>query len=140
MQATIRDVTIRESLAIVRLDGFEPEKEYGIDEETGARVELDGPIDLPGDANWLCEQYGMAADLQAVTGILWADYEGGSDHPWAFAALVDGGEAADLEGFAREAGYAILGVETIAEPANFGDGNGTVEILKHRDGWVVMES
>lgn len=123
------DLKVRESLTIVSVNGFEPKDDSP-----------DGAVDLPGDANWLCEQYGMAEDCQGESGILWTDYDGGSDYPWAFDVLIDTSESVSFENFAASRGYEILKDHDVNEPRNFGDGNGTVEILKHRNGWVVLES
>lgn len=116
------------SLSIVRIDGFEPAKDDS------------GPVDRPGDANWFCGQYGMAPDDSgpADSGILWTDYDYES---WRFAILIDTDELDSLKAFAESAGYDIDKVVEVAEPCNFGDGHaGTVEILKHRDGWIVIEA
>jgi hypothetical protein len=120
---TMNDLRVFGGLAVVTITGFESE-----DDGTG-------PVDLPGSANWLCEGYGMAGDDLDGPGILWTDY---ARHGWTFAVLIDADEAEALATFAREAGYAVDQVEPIAGPTNFGDGAGTVEVLKHRDGWVLL--
>jgi hypothetical protein len=71
-------------------------------------------------------------------GILWTDYDSACDEPWRFSVLLDADESDELQDFAREAGYEILSVEPVTEPTNYGDGGGTCEILKHRDGWVIL--
>jgi hypothetical protein len=119
---TMNDLRVFEGLAVVTITGFEPE-----DDGTG-------PVDLPGSANWLCGQYGMAGEDLHTPGILWTSY----DSSWTFAALIDADEAEALATTAREAGYAVDKVEPIAGPTVFGDGAGTVEVLKHRNGWVLL--
>jgi hypothetical protein len=125
---TIRktDLTIHDGLAIVELDGFSTPAES----EEGW-----GSIDPPGSANYLCEAYGMADDDQ-TTGILWTDYD--YNQTWRFSVLIDASEVEDLTSTAQDAGYEVIRVDEITEPTRYGDGNGTVEILKHRDGWVVI--
>ena len=126
--ATKNEITVIESLSVVRVQGFEVSKSE----------EIEGMVDQPGSANAFCEEFGMAAldeDSLAGPGILWTDYDG-SD--WEFAVLISTEEVDALKAIAEETGYEILSVKEITEPTNFGDGGGTVEILKHRDGWVVL--
>lgn len=121
-------VRVFDSLSIVMIEGYTP---------TGPDAHNGGPVDRPGDANWLLESYGMA-DLgeSDPEGILWQDYDYDG---WKFAVLIDTAEVDAFRSTAEEAGYDILSVEEITEPTNFGDcGAGAVEILKHRDGWVVL--
>lgn len=140
MSIRIRDLTIHEGLSIVKLDGFEPEPDIAVDPETGEEWDATA-IDPPGSANWLCEQYGMSGDDYAGPGILRSDYDGWKGGPRDFTLLVTSDEAEALATFAREAGYYVSSIEAIAEPTNFGDSHeGTVEILKHRDGWVILEN
>ena len=131
--ATMRDVKVHEGLMIVKLDGFK-EAEEG--EEGYER----GGVDLPGSANWLCDAYGMSGDDYTGPGILYSDYDSAADEPWAFSVLVTSDESEALAKFARDAGYSIESVDEVDEPTVFGDGSGTVEILKHRDGWVILEN
>jgi hypothetical protein len=137
MTATIRGMRVYPSLSVVYLTGFEPETEV-ID---GYKVPVDGDmIDPPGSANWLCERWGQTdspGDHDADA-ILWTDYQVGGD--WDFSALIATENADALADFAREAGYTVGRIDPITEPTNYGDGNGTVEILKHRDGWVILEN
>ena len=125
----IHDLKVFKGLVIVALDGFEGEPEY------------DGQVDEPGSANWLCERFGMADlddDKDEISGILWTDYD--LDGDWRFSVLIDAAEADDFEVAAEDAGYTAASIELVTEPTNFGDGGGTVEILKHRNGWVVLEA
>jgi hypothetical protein len=128
MGTRMRDLTIFESLAIVTITGFESEPSEA--------------IDPPGTANWLCEGYGMAndsGDSPQPPGILWTDYDAPSDEPWRFSVLVDGAEAEAVKKIAEEAGYYVDGIEVVSSPAVYGDGHaGMIEILKHRDGWVIL--
>lgn len=129
MPTTKKDLTVFDGLAVVTLDGFEGEPRYA------------GDTDPLGSANCFCETYGMAAgeagEGEGGPGILWTDYDLNGD--WAFSVLIAADEVDALTGCAREAGYSVVSVEPIAEPTHYGDGHtGTVEILKHRDGWVVL--
>lgn len=136
MSIRISDLTIHEGLSVVTVDGFEPEKEYATD-ENGVRYEVTSSLDLPGSANWLCDAYDMSEDDRSGPGILWTDYDAPD---WRFSVLLDEGEVGAFRDVAMEAGYTIASVKPITEPTNFGDGmSGTVEILKHRDGWVVLD-
>jgi hypothetical protein len=128
----LSDLRIHEGLAIVRLDGFRPAR-------AGEEGYCDG-IDLPGSANWFCEQHGMAADVQSEAGILWTDYDSSADEPWAFSVLVGGDEFEAVCRLARTHGYLVDAVSPVTEPMAYGDGAGTVEILKHRDGWIILEN
>lgn len=129
MSIRMSELTIHEGLSIVKLDGFDGEPEY------------EGQIDQPGSANWLCEQYGMSPDDFTGPGILRSDYDGWKGGTWDFTLLVAEGEAEAIAEFAREAGYYVSSVEPVTEPTNFGDSHqGTVEILKHRDGWVIIDN
>ena len=121
------DLTIHESLAVVVLDGFEGESEY------------EGQLDTPGSPNWLCERYGMADEDYTAPGILETDYDFGSD-PWKFSVLVRDSEADDVVRCAEEAGFRHVQTCPVEAPEVYGDGAGTVEILKHRDGWVIIPS
>lgn len=129
MTTRMSDLTIHDGLAIVTLDGFDGYKmpEHG------------DMIDPPGTANWFCEQYGMSTDDDdgfAAPGIIWTDYDLGG---WRFSVLIDTDEVEDLDAFAKEAGYEVVSAEVVTEPTHYGDGHsGTVEILKHRDGWVIL--
>lgn len=135
-------VVIHEGLVVVDLNGFDTPPETCIDEETGAEFDAIpvGIIDPPGSANWLCEQYGMGGEEGDGPGILHTDYDSSSDEPWRFSVLVDADESEDLQDFARKAGYEVISAVPVAEPMVYGDGSGTVEILKHRDGWVVLDN
>jgi hypothetical protein len=130
----LSDMRIHEGLSIVRLDGFRQAREG----EEGYR---DG-IALPGSANWFCEQHGMAADVQSATGILRTDHDSSAEEPWVFSVLVGDRDIDAACRLARSAGYRIESVEEVDEPMAFGDGDGagTVEILKHRDGWLILEN
>lgn len=137
--ATMRDLTVHEGLSIVKLDGFEKEPEYLVD-ESGGRHKVD-EFDPIGSANWLCEAYGMANDCQADTGILYSDYDGWRGGPWDFSLLIATEDAEALAELARENDYYVEGIESVTEPTSFGDGHqGTVEILRHREGWVILEN
>lgn len=121
-----RDLTIRDGLTIVRLDGYEGEPEYR------------DQIDAPGHANWLCEQYGMSDEGFEGPGILWTNYDFSA---WEFSVLVDSAEVDALKEFAAENRYEVLAEAPIDEPCLYGDGHaGTVTILRHPDGWVVLAS
>ena len=138
MIKTKKDLHVFESLSILTIEGFETEKETATDPKTGEVFNMTAYIvDLPGDANWFCDNFGMASDPteEGGPGILWSDYDGGG---WEFAVLVDSDEVELLKQTAENSGYSVLSVEEINEPQNFGDGNGTVEIIKHRDGWIVL--
>jgi hypothetical protein len=125
------DLGIFEGLSVVRIEGYEPEA-----------VGPDETIDPPGTANFLVEQYGMHPAYPRnfdpeYSGILWTDYE---NPDWSFSVLVASDEVEALRSTATEAGYTILGVDPVTEPMNYGDSHGgAVEILKHRDGWVIFE-
>lgn len=147
--ATIRDLKVFEALSIMRLDGFKPKRElvtlcHQDGREIGPMPADDASIDLPGSANWLVEQYGMQPDADAPDpehpGIIWTDYDAPARHPWTFSVLIASDEVDDLTRLAREADYQVCGVEPVAEPTHYGDGGGTVTILKHPDGWCVLPS
>lgn len=129
---TKRDLKVFADLAVVKLEGYEPDPEP---------AEIP---DRPGSANWLVEKYGMQPDTHDPDpehpGIIWTDYDAPARHPWTFSVLIASDEVEDLTRLAREAGYEILGVEAVAEPTHYGDGGGTVAILKHPDGWCVLPS
>lgn len=142
--ATIRksDLAVFDGLSIVKLDGFEPEKQtVTIREEDGTERTMrgeDSGLDLPGSANWLVSEYGLQSDDfdPQTTGIIWTDYDGPE---WRFSVLIASDEVEDLKALATEAGYEVRGVEEIAEPTTYGDGQaGTVTILKHPDGWCIL--
>jgi hypothetical protein len=128
---TKHDLTVIDGLAIVRICGFD----CPAGQETGVVSQDD-----PGSANWFCSGYGMAQDDDSgnpvAPGILWTDYDGPG---WEFAVLVHEDELGALTDFARENNYEVIASEIVTEPTSFGDGTqGTVEILKHRDGWIVL--
>lgn len=128
MTTRISDLTLHAGLTIVKLDGFKNEDEAS-------------PSDPLGSANWFCEQYGMSNEGFNDSGIHWTDYDGWKGGPWDFSVLVASDEAEDVARFAKEYGYYVEGTEEITEPKNFGDGHGgTVEIVKHRDGWLILEN
>jgi hypothetical protein len=59
--------------------------------------------------------------------------------------LIGGDEVKQFARFAGEAGYAITAMLRVAQPVAFGGDRcrhptGTVEILKHRKGWVVVQN
>jgi hypothetical protein len=128
--ASKTDVRVFESLSIVKVRGYKP---------TDPDAHHGGPVDRPGDANCLLESYGMAGangDGDWGPGVMHSDY----DYPeWDFAVLIASDEVDAFRSHATLRGYEILSVEEVTEPTNFGDGSGTVEILKHRDGWVVLD-
>ncbi len=140
MSIRIRDLTIHQGLVVVTVEGFEPARDYAIDE--GVRYEVPPPIDPPGSANYLCSAYGMAGEDEDEgthgTGILWTDY----DLPdWLFSVLLDANEAATFAATAAEEGYYVVSVKEIEEPDNYGDGmSGTVALVKHREGWILLEN
>lgn len=132
-----RDITVISALSIVRLRGYEPDT-AGTVEIHGIEYPLgDSGLDLPGSANWLCAEYGMAPEDHEESGILWTDYDAPADEPWAFAILIAADEIKAFTALARGAGYQVRAVEPVTEPICFGDGCGVATILKHPDGWVV---
>lgn len=137
------DLGVYKGLSIVRIDGFKPDGQLLEKIATSEGEQWvnagDAGIDRPGSANWLCDEYGMQADGfdPGEPGILWSDYDCGGG-PWTFAVLIDAEEVEDLRKLAEEAGYEVLGVAGIDGPCHFGDGSGTVAILKHPDGWCVV--
>ncbi len=135
MSATLlraSDLTVISKLYAIEIRGFEP----------GSQTEV---IDPPGTANWLVESFGIAAeDGTYETGVIWTDYDAPSDDPWLFKVLVSSHALPALDEFVKEAGgYDFNGphsLDEVVEPVVFGDGNGTVTLLKHPDGWVVLRS
>ena len=126
MGSKASELTVFDGLSVVTLRGFAPERSE--------------QVDPPGTANYLVEAFGPNRDLDAEGGILWTDYEVGGEG-WEFAVLIDSEEVESLKETAAEAGYEFVSAEPVAEPTHFGDGHGgLVEILKHRTGWVVLES
>ena len=130
MATRARDLLIYEGLSVVRITGFDGDPKW------------DGDPDPLGSANHFCYLYGMrpddAADTDETFGIIHADYDSPPDEPWTFSVLVDSREADAVIKAAEGAGYAVDAVEPVTTPAVYGDGDGTVEILRHRDGWVVL--
>jgi hypothetical protein len=122
MKRTISGVF--KDLAIVTLEGFDPS-------------DHDLSLDPLGSANWFCVEYGMTSPIFDPNnqGILWTDYCGSG---WKFAVLIDARELDTLIKFAKECDYDVIDHRPVSKPEQFGDGNGTVEILKHRAGWVVL--
>ena len=120
------DVTVIKSLSMVRIDGFEPSREDKM---------MD--IDPPGSANHFVGLYGMAAETEPP-GILWTDYETPGDG-WDFDLLIATDEVESLSAAAKEAGYEVVWVREVSEPTYFGDGGGVCAILKHPDGWVILD-
>jgi hypothetical protein len=137
------DLRIFDALAIVVIDGFEPEvPTFELEDGTTMR-DPNAAIDLPGSANWLVEQYGMAGGNFCVDprdgGILWTDYDlVGDGTGRRFSVLMDADEVDDLRAFAQEAGYDIARVDEVDEPMNYGDYDGSATICKHPDGWLVF--
>lgn len=116
------DLTVFEGLSIVEITGFEPAKD-------------NDAIDPPGTANFFCELFGMAdLDDDEPEGILWTDYD---SEGWSFLVLIPADDVERLKVWAADAGYEVDSVEAVAEPCVFGDGGGSVEVLRHRDGWVI---
>ncbi len=141
MATTLRecDLAIFDALAIVTVRGFRPAEETVTDPETGLEFPAWPMVDLPGDANWLVGHYGyqiVDPDPQ-ISGILHTDYDSGCDDPWRFSVLIASDEVEDFRRTATEAGYEVVGTEEIAEPTTYGDGSGTVTILRHPDGWCL---
>lgn len=137
MSLVMRDLVVFGELAIVRIQGFEAPKYWDVVD--GRYVTLDGAPDPVGTANWLCEQYGMHRDNfdTCEPGILWTDY----DSPgWEFTVLIAADEADRLAAFCRGAEYTVLASEPVTEPMHYGDGGGTVTVLRHPDGWVIVRS
>lgn len=137
------DLRIFDALAIVVIDGFEPEVPTVELEDGSTMTDPNAAIDLPGSANWLVEQYGMATDDDGPdpqsAGILWTDYDFGSDGlGWRFSALIAADEVDDLRTFAQKAGYDVVRVDEVDEPMNYGDAGGTATICKHPDGWLIF--
>ncbi len=125
------DLTVIDRLYAVEIRGFDPGSQGST-------------VDPPGTANWLVEQIGVAAGEETYdTGIIWTDYDAPADDPWLFKVLVSGDLLPNLGMTVREAGYEFNGphsLDEVVEPCVFGDGNGTVTILKHPEGWVVLKS
>jgi hypothetical protein len=118
------------SLSIVTINGFDSSEENDI-------------ADPPGSANWLCWNYEYSPDScegfnPEENGIIWTDYDTTPDRPWLFTVLIDSEEVDDLVKTINDNGYSFSGVKEVTEPMNYGDGSGTVVILKHPDGWVVF--
>jgi hypothetical protein len=126
---TKTDLKPYDSLSIVTLDGFKSEPIEGI-----------GSHDMPGSANWLCDAYGsISTEFDPdETGILWTDYDVIPNRPWAFTVLIDTAEVSAFRKSAEESGYHFVCSDEIKDAGYYGDGNGTVAILKHPDGWVVV--
>ena len=135
---TKSDLAVFESLSIITLDGFEPERSFATD-ELGQRYEISMVVDRPGSANWLLIGYGTNnLDLDPTKpGILWADYEMPG---WQFRVLIASDEVEALSKTAEESGYTVSQIQEVDEPGFFGDGHqGTVAILKHPEGWVIAQ-
>ena len=133
-----RGFHVYDSLLMVDIQGFEPEKEIAVDPETGHEWNTT-PVDGQGSANWLVEQYGLAGDISEADdpqGILYTDYDAPG---WWFNVLIDSGELETLKAFVNSNDYTLGKVQEITEPTAYGDGNGTIDIVKHADGWIVLE-
>lgn len=115
--------TVHASLSIVTICGFAPAKDGR------------GVVDPPGSANYLCDAYGMAPDVDATPGILWTDYDGPD---WRFRALVHTEDVRDLRETAEDGGYEIVEVTEVDEPCQFGDADGLVEIMRTAYGWIIV--
>jgi hypothetical protein len=129
----VKDLILHESLTIVDIDGYEP----------GEEAEQSGQVDPPGSANFLVNELGFYLDLQSKSEkevVLWTDYDIGGRSAWLFSILIDSADLEAVREACQEHGYDIVEEREVTEPINFGDGGGgTVEILKHRDGWIVLD-
>lgn len=116
------EITVYKSLSQVTITGFD-----------GKHIPA---VDPAGSANWLCSEYGMAPEGadETTAGILWTDYDGPG---WTFDVLISTDEVDGFQFVCKENGYSVDRVIEITEPQVFGDGQGTVTILKHPDGWVL---
>jgi hypothetical protein len=116
---------VYESLSIVAVYGFEPAKPETM-------------VDPPGSANYLVDLYGMPECGEfdpEEDGIIWTDYDGPG---WRFTVLIDSREVDAFKAMAEESGYSIDSVEEVGEPVIYGDGQGTVAVCKHPDGWIIV--
>ncbi len=117
------ELTVIESLSVVTIRGFESAED-----------------DQPGSANYLCEAYGMAAvnsaEMLVSCGILGYN----CDHAiaWDFDALIASAEVERLRVLAIEKGYQVLAVEEVTEPRAYAADSGTIDLLRHRNGWVLL--
>ena len=114
-------------LVVVRVNGYEPTA------PVSAGTGQDGS---PGEPVWLCETYGY--EEVENSGIIWMD-DDVSDRPLEFKVLIDQLDLEDFKDFALEHKYQVLDVTPVTEPMAFGEAGDSVEICKHRAGWIVME-
>jgi hypothetical protein len=112
------------SLAIVTIDGYQPDNSE--------------MVDPPGSANYFCEQcYGMAPFPRDPdhAGIL----EISCDDSWTFRVLIKTDEVPELKRSAGKSGYKVVESSEVRDAMTFGDNGSTVTITKHPNGWIVMD-
>ena len=115
----IRCLKVYDSLTIVTIEGHKLIKEEEI-----------------GNPSWLCEEYELVPNS---TGVLWISYNISSNRPYLFSILIMTEGIEILRKLVTENGYTIERIEEIIEPRQFNDDIMAIEILKHRNGWVILD-
>lgn len=138
------DLTVFSELHIVTIRGYEPNRVFAVDDD-GQRHDVT-ENDPPGLANWFCDQFGMAYQIEEADddseGILWTDYDYYPDL-YTFSVLVTGKGLGALRKWIEDqdgdSKYDIELVRKVKEETEYGDGNGVLVIMKHPEGFVIAE-